>query len=85
MGGLMVRLLMLARRLKRRADKGIAVYSLLMLVALLVFALLDHGLLAMRVMMFGGILLGCAFALPHLERRDERRTRRRRRKARRHV
>jgi hypothetical protein len=85
MGGLMVRLLMVARRLQRRADKGIAVYSLLMLVGLLVFALLDHGLLAMRVMMFGGILLGCAFALPYFEKRHERRTRPRRRKARHHV
>lgn len=85
MGGLMVRLLMVARRLRRREDKGVAVYGLLMLVGLLVFALLDHGLLAMRVMTFGGILLGCVFALPYLERRDAKRTRPRRRKVRHYV
>ena len=55
-----------ARRLPSSVDKGIAAFALLMLASLLVFALLDQGLLSMRTMIFTGILLGVVFALPRL-------------------
>jgi hypothetical protein len=54
------------RWLSDRRDKGIAVFALLMLASLLVFALLDQGLLSMRTMLFMGVLLGAVFALPRL-------------------
>ena len=59
-----------ARRLTAHVDKGIAVFALLMLASLLVFALLDQGLLSMRTMIFMGVLLGVVFALPRLSEPD---------------
>lgn len=55
-----------ARRLFGGVDKGIAVFAVMMLASLLVFALLDQGLLSMRTMVFTGVLLGVVFALPRL-------------------
>lgn len=66
-GAATVGMLLVARRLSRRLEKGVAVYGLLMLVSLLVSALLDQGLLSMREMLFVGILLGAVFALPRLD------------------
>jgi hypothetical protein len=59
-------MLHVARRLPGGTDKGIAVFAMLMLATLLVFALFDQGLLSMRTMIFTGVLLGVAFALPRL-------------------
>lgn len=56
-----------ARSLAARVDKGVAIYAVLMLVALLVSALLDQGLLSMREMLFMGVLLGAALSLPRLK------------------
>jgi O-antigen ligase len=53
----------IARRLAGNVDKGIAVFAVLMLASLLIFALLDQGLLSMRTMLFSGVLLGAVFAL----------------------
>jgi len=66
LGSTTIRTLHVARRLPVRLDEGIAVYGLLMLASLLVFALLDQGLLSMRLMIFVGVLLGAVFALPRL-------------------
>ena len=55
-----------ARRLSNHVDKGIAVFAILMLTSLLIFALLDQGLISMRTMIFTGVLLGVVFALPGL-------------------
>jgi peptidoglycan/LPS O-acetylase OafA/YrhL len=65
-GGAIVRMLLLARAVPGRVEKGIAVYGFLMLASLFVFALLDQGFLSMRTMIFVGILLGAVFALPRL-------------------
>ena len=51
--------------------RGLAVYGILMLIVLLIFALLDQGLLSMRAALFVGILLGAVFAIPRLEALEE--------------
>ena len=66
-------MLQTARRLTSHFDKGIAAFALLMLASLLVFALLDQGLLSMRTMIFMGVLLGVVFALPRLRHAADRR------------
>jgi hypothetical protein len=55
-----------ARLLSANVDKGIAAFAVLMLASLLVFALLDQGLLSMRTMIFTGVLMGAVFSLPRL-------------------
>jgi hypothetical protein len=59
-----------ARRLVGKELQGLMVYGMLMLIALLVFALLDQGFLSLRVTLFVGILLGVTFAIPRLETQE---------------
>lgn len=56
-----------ARRLVSRKNLGLAVYGIVMLTVMLMFALFDQGLLSMRVTIFVGILLGITLMSPRLE------------------
>ena len=67
LGSAIIRMLQAARRLSRPGDRGIAAFTLVMLSALLVFAMVDQGLFSMRAMIFVGVLMGVVFALPHLQ------------------
>jgi len=68
LGSTIIRMLQTARRLPRSADRGIVAFAMLMLSSLLVFAMVDQGLLSARPMVFIGVLLGVVFALPHLDK-----------------
>ncbi len=67
LGSAIARMMQTARRLPRSVDKGIVAFTLLMLSSLLVFGMLDQGLLSARAMIAVGVLMGIVFALPHLD------------------
>jgi hypothetical protein len=67
MGATLIHSCQAARRLVSRENLGLAVYGIVMLTVMLIFALFDQGLLSMRVTILVGILLGITLSSPRLE------------------
>jgi hypothetical protein len=70
-GATLIRGCLAARQLVSRANQGVVVYALVMLVALLMFGLYDQGLMSMRACIFEGILIGVALISPRLAKGEE--------------